>query len=146
MTGDRMDALEITEFLEAQYTGVLAMGRDNIGYAIPISYTYDDEGPYIYFRLAYAGRSQKRQFIEAADSVAFVVYADTEEGWKSVVVEGAIEEQSGTDFEASRVEAVRNLDIPYFTVHDRPAADLEFVIARIDISDLTGVVEGRSDR
>ncbi|MEF8800168.1 MAG: pyridoxamine 5'-phosphate oxidase family protein [Halolamina sp.] len=146
MTGERMDAIETTEFLEAQYTGVLAMGRDNIGYGIPISYTYDTAGPYIYFRLAYAGSSQKRKFIEAADSVAFVVYAETEGGWKSVVAEGAIEERSETDFEARRIEAVRRLDIPYFTVHDRPADDLEFVIARIDVSNLTGVVEGGSDR
>lgn len=146
MPGERMDALEITEFLEAQHTGVLAMGRDNIGYAIPISYTYDDDGPYIYFRLAYAGRSQKRKFIEAADSVAFVVYADTEVGWKSVVAEGPIEERSETDFEAHRIEADRELDVPYFTVHDRPADELEFVIARIDVSDLTGVVEAGSNR
>lgn len=146
MVGERMDGLEIREFLDAQHTGVLAMGRENVGYGIPISYTYDDEGPYVYFRLAYGGSSQKREFIEAADSVSFVVYAATEEGWKSVVAEGKLEEQSETDFEASRIEAVRQLDIPYFTVHDRPATDLEFVIARIDVSNLTGVVESRSSR
>lgn len=141
-----MDALEIAEFLEARQTGVLAMGRDDVGYGIPISYTYDEEGPYIYFRLAYAGKSEKREFIEATDSVAFVVYDDTEAGWKSVVAEGPIEERSQTDFETHRIEAVKRLDIPYFTVHDRSADELDFVIARIDVTSLTGVVGGGSDR
>ncbi|AGN02430.1 flavin-nucleotide-binding protein [Salinarchaeum sp. Harcht-Bsk1] len=141
-----MDALEIADFLDTQHTGVLAMGRDDVGYGIPLSFAYDEDGPYVYFRLAYADGGQKREFVEAADSVAFVVHDDTEEGWKSVVAEGPIETQSETTFDAQLIEATKQLDIPYFSVHDRPAEGLEFVIARIDVADLTGVIEVGSDR
>lgn len=144
MIGERMDSIEIGDFLEAHHTGVLAMGKDEVGYGIPISYTYEDEGKFIYFRLAYGESSQKREFIEAASSVAFVVYADTEAGWKSVVAQGPIEERSATEFEARRIEAVRELDIPFVAVHDQPAENLDFTIARIDINKLNGVVESQS--
>ena len=146
MKSKRMDALEIADFLQTQHTGVLAMGRDDLGYGIPLSFAYDEDGPYVYFRLAYAEGGQKREFVEAAESVSFVVHAATDDGWKSVVAAGPIETQSETAFDAQQIEATKQLDIPYFSVHERPAEDLEFVIARIDVTDLTGVVERNADR
>jgi len=146
MPSEQMDAIEIAEFLQSQHTGVLAMGRDDVGYGIPLSFAYEEDGPYVYFRLAYADGGQKREFVDAAEAVSFVVHAATDDGWKSVVAAGPIETRSETDFDAQVVEVTEQLDIPYFSVHDRPAEGLEFVIARIDVSDLTGVVERSADR
>lgn len=137
-----MDAIEIADFLEGHHTGVLALAGSDTGYAIPVSYAYDDSGPYVYFRLGYAGDSQKREYVATTESASFVVYDETAEGWKSVVAQGPIEECSEDELDANRIEAVRNLDIPFFTIHTQPAGEREFAIVRIAISDLTGIVEG----
>ena len=145
-TATAMDGLEIAEFLTGQRTGVLSMAAGDAGYAIPVSFVYDDAEPAVYLRLGFTPGSQKRRFLDAADRVSLVVYDETDEGWKSVVVEGGFEELAATSLDAAIVESVRGLDIPYFSVHRRPAGDLEFRILRIDIGSVSGIVEGRSPR
>jgi hypothetical protein len=137
-----MDALEIAEFLESRATGVLSLAKDDDGYAVPVSYTYVDDGPYIYLRLGYGPDSRKRAFLETGGAVSFVVYDETDEGWKSVVARGHLDELSKNSLDSIVVESVEHLDIPYFDVHDRPVENLEFTIARITVTDLTGIVEG----
>jgi len=145
-TASAMDALEIADFLASQQTGVLSLANGDTGYAVPVSFTYDDSGPYVYLRLGYSPDSKKRAFVEAADVVTFVVYDHTDEGWKSVVLEGRLEELSRTSLDSSIVEAVEGLQIPYFSVHRRPASDLEFSILRIAISSVSGIEEARTGR
>lgn len=140
-TASRMDALEIAAFLETQGTGVLAMADGGDGYAVPVSFAYDDADSSVYFRLGYAPGSEKRAYVEAVESASFVVYDDTEEGWKSVVVRGPIELLSETSLDSAVVQSVRELDIPYFHVHDRPADEMEFNVVRLEATELTGVVE-----
>lgn len=141
-----MDALAIAEFLESQRTGVLSLAMGNDGYAVPVSFAYDDAGPFVYFRLGYAPESRKRAFVEAADRVSFVVYDDTDVGWKSVVAEGRLETLSENSLGSSIVEAVNVLDIPYFSVHRRDPSDLEFSIVRLHVDSLSGIVEAGGRR
>lgn len=141
-----MDGLEIAEFLHGQSTGVLSMARGDAGYAIPVSFVYDDAGPYVYLRLGYAPGSQKRAFVDATARATFVVYDDTDEGWRSVVAEGRLEELSKTTLDSTIVEAVEGLHIPFFSVHRRPASDLEFGVLRIAISTLNGIAAARQGR
>ena len=136
-----MDALDIADFLDRQRTGVLSLAKEDAGYAVPVSFVYDDDGPSVFLRLGFGPGSQKRAFVEAADRVTFVVYAETDEGWKSVVAEGRLEELSRTSLDSSIVEAVEGLDIPFFSIHRRPASDLEFRLYRVDVSSLSGVAE-----
>jgi hypothetical protein len=138
-----MDGIEATEFLQTQPTGVLSLADENDSYAIPVSYAYDEDDRALYFRLGFAPGSQKRGFIEATDHATFVTYADTAGGWQSVVAEGRLEELTDDAEESGVLEFVKDLDIPYFQVHERPADDLSMKIYRLNVGKLSGVVEGQ---
>lgn len=140
-TATAMDALAISEFLESQGTGVLALASGGRVYAIPVSFAYHEAGPDIYFRFGYGPDSQKRTYVEGADEASFVVYDRTDAGWKSVLAEGDLESVSDSQLDTSLAEAVNGLHIPYFAVHRRPSAELEFEIVRLDVDKLSGVVE-----
>lgn len=138
-TGTAMDAIEIDDFLGERTTGVLSLGRENVGYGIPVSFAYHDGD--VFFRLGYAPGSEKRRFVDAAERAAFVVYGQSGEGWKSVVARGPLEELSDTSLDSTVAEAVDDLEIPFFAVHDRPAEDLEFNVVRMHVEQIDGVDE-----
>lgn len=140
-TATRMDALDIAAFLSTQGTGVLSMADDGDSYAVPLSFAFDDEHHDLYFRMGYGPESRKRGFVESGGIVSFVVAADTDEGWKSVVARGRLEVLSESTLDSAIVESVRKLDIPYFRVHDRPARNTTFNIVRLDVTELSGIVE-----
>lgn len=140
------------QFLRAQSTGVLSLGRDDRGYGIPVSFAYDPETRAVYLRLGYGRDSTKREFIATAREVTFVVYGETERGWQSVLVRGPIEELASLEGLRQRhprggsgeslTQVVRNLEIPFFRVFDADTDDdVEFVIGRIEAEEITGVVE-----
>jgi hypothetical protein len=137
-----MDAIEIDDFLGSQQTGVLSMGRENDGYGVPLSFWFDENDSSIYFRLGYAPGSQKQEFVESSRYVTFVVYADTDDGWKSVVAEGELERLSEETLDSAIEETTRHLDIPYYEVHERPVSELEFEIVRMRVTKLSGIAEG----
>ncbi|WP_135304538.1 pyridoxamine 5'-phosphate oxidase family protein [Haloarcula amylovorans] len=141
-----MDAIEIADFLRDQRTGVLCLGHNDDSYGVPLSFTYRDDDSSIYFRMGYGPGSQKRKFLDAADHVTFVVYDQTDEGWTSVVAEGTLEVLTGDNVDSAIEEATKALDIPYYEVHDRPVEDLEFNIVRLQITQLSGIVEGHEGR
>ena len=136
-----MDALEIAEFLGGQGTGVLALRKGGQVYAFPVSFAYHEDGQALYFRFGYATGSQKRGYVEAADTASFVAYDRTPEGWKSVLAEGRLETVSASALDTTVEEAVNHLHIPFFQVHREPSADLEFQIVRLDAEKLSGIAE-----
>ncbi|MBV0924586.1 pyridoxamine 5'-phosphate oxidase family protein [Halomicroarcula limicola] len=141
-----MDAIEIADFLRSQRTGVLCLARDDDSYGVPLSFVYRDDDSGIYFRMGYAPGSQKRKFLDATDHATFVVYGQTDEGWRSVVAEGTLDVLTEDNVDSAVEEATKALDIPYYEVHDRPVEDLEFNIVRLQISHLSGIVEGHEGR
>jgi nitroimidazol reductase NimA-like FMN-containing flavoprotein (pyridoxamine 5'-phosphate oxidase superfamily) len=143
-TATAMDAIEIADFLESQATGVIALGKSGSVYAFPVSYAYNDEEPAVYSRFGFGENSQKRASVENADEVSFVVYDHTDVGWKSVLAEGQLEHVSPSKRDTSVVEAVNALRIPYFEVHRRPAAELEFSVHRLQVDKLSGIVEAQA--
>lgn len=145
-TATAMDALEIATFLAGQVTGVLAMAAGERVYAVPVSFAYADDGPALYFRLGYGPESQKRSFVEASDEATFVVHDRSDGRWTSVIAEGRLESLSESALDSSVVQSVEQLSIPFFQVHQRPAAELEFAIVRLDIDKLSGVAEPRRAR
>ncbi len=142
--------VEIDKFLDQQQTGVLSMASDDRGYGLPMSFTYKPDTEEVYLRLGYGPDSTKREFLESATEVTFVVYDETIEGWVSVLVRGPFEELSSLKEVRDRhprggsgrslEQAVNNLEIPFFDVFDMNA-DLEFVVGRIEATEMTGVVE-----
>lgn len=141
-TGNRMDGVEIADFLEAHSTGVLSLAHENEGYGFPVSYAFEDEESAVYVRLGFAPESQKRAFVDAVERASLVVYEETADGWQSVVVEGTLRELGGGQLESSLAEAVRGFTIPFFAVFPNAASDLDFSLYRLAADSLTGVAEG----
>jgi nitroimidazol reductase NimA-like FMN-containing flavoprotein (pyridoxamine 5'-phosphate oxidase superfamily) len=137
-----MDSLEITDFLDTQQTGVLSLARENDGYAIPLSFAYEENEQNFYLRLGYGSRSTKREFVDAVDRASFLVYDHTDDGWKSVLARGYLDELSETTAESAGIQAAQNMKIPYFQVHGEDSGNLEFTIVRMDVTELTGIISG----
>jgi nitroimidazol reductase NimA-like FMN-containing flavoprotein (pyridoxamine 5'-phosphate oxidase superfamily) len=133
-----MDDREVNAFLGNEGTGVLALARDDESYAIPVSYGYDREEGTFYLRLAFHTDSRKREYIGPSRPVTFVVNRETEEGWRSVVARGRLRETGEAAIDSSVVEAIRRVNIPFFTVFDRPARELDFELFRLAPDELTG--------
>lgn len=144
-TATRMDEATIDEFLDSHETGVLALADSSEGYGVPVAYAYENEetvGPRLYLRLGFAPGSEKRVFVDVSDRVSLTVYDETAAGWKSVVARGTLEEMTARSLDAFVAEVVTDLEIPYFTVHDREPSEVHFSLVRLDIDELTGIVEG----
>jgi nitroimidazol reductase NimA-like FMN-containing flavoprotein (pyridoxamine 5'-phosphate oxidase superfamily) len=137
-----MDALEVAEFLDSRHAGVLSLADGGTAYSIPVSFDYGEGDSALYFRFGYGPDSQKRQFLEAVETASFVVFEREDGLWKSVVVEGPVTSVSESNLDASIVEAIGDLDIPYFQVHQRPNGDMDFEILRLDAGKISGIVEG----
>lgn len=137
-----MDSIEIDEFLQDQQTGVLALAKDSDAYAIPVSYFFSDDEQCVYLRLGYAPGSQKRRYGDATDHASLVVYEDTDDGWKSVVIEGTLEETTDSNLDTALEEHDEELDIPYVRIFERPVDDIEFHTVRINITSMKGMIEG----
>lgn len=137
-----MDAAQIANVLDTQQTGVLSLARENDSYCIPVSFAFAEDEQNVYLRLGYGQTSTKRQFVEAVDQASFLVYDKTADGWKSVLARGSLEDLSQDSLDSTHLEAVKNLHIPYFRVHGVPAGDPEFTIARIEVTELTGIASG----
>lgn len=138
-----MDGTDIIDFLEANGTGVLSLAKGDDSYAVPVSYAYDQDDRRVYFRLGYGPGSQKQKYLEATDHATFVVYDRTETGWKSVVASGHLQELSESDIEASLLESLKSLDIPFFRVFERPSDEIDFTIVALEIDSLNGRIEAQ---
>lgn len=146
-TAGELDRPAIDSFLASQATGTLSFARDDESYAVPVSFTYDAEGGDVFFRLGYAPGSRKRAFIEATETATFVVAADTDDGWTSVIARGRLEHVNAVeDLSRHRLPgestspADRELDIPFYHVFETPDETV-FALVRLDVTELTGVVE-----
>ncbi|OYR38267.1 hypothetical protein DJ82_05795 [Halorubrum sp. Ib24] len=147
LTGEALDDAAIESFLETQSVGTLSLAKGNESYAIPVSFTFDPDDRDVYFRLGYAPGSRKREFIDATERATFVVAAETEAGWKSVLARGEPEHRSTVDdldthrpSDRSVSQAEREMEIPFYHVFDAPA-DAVFALVRLQADELTGVVE-----
>jgi hypothetical protein len=133
-----MDQREVNTFLGNEGTGVLALAKNDESYAIPVSYGFDREEETFYLRLAFHPESQKRDFIGPSRTVSLVVSAEGDDGWRSVVARGRLRETGEAAIDSSVVEAIRRINIPFFTVFDRPARDLDFELFRLAPTELSG--------
>jgi len=154
LTASALETPEINALLDEQSAGTLSLANDDDSYAVPVSFSFDEESRNIYFRLGYGPDSRKRQFIDSTETATFVVADETAEGWKSVIARGEVEHLSTVEdrntshprgsTDPSVSQAIRNLEIPYYQVFDEPS-DMLFTIARLRTEELTGVVETDDD-
>jgi len=140
-TRAEMDAVAINDFLADRQTGILSMADGDDAYGIPVSFDYDPDERAMYFRFGFGPQSEKRRFLESSDTASFAVYDRGAAGWQSVVAEGHLEQVTESNLDSSVLEAIDDLDIPYFQVHRRPAGDMDFSIVRLNVTTLSGIAE-----
>jgi hypothetical protein len=146
-TATALDDTAIEAFLADRSAGTLSLAKENESYAVPVSFTFDSGDRDFYFRLGYAPGSRKREFIDATDRATFVVAAETEAGWTSVLARGTLEHRSAIDNldthrppDGSIPQADREREIPFYHVFDAPDATT-FALVRLRTDELTGVTE-----
>lgn len=147
MTASALDKEEIEAFLEDQSTGTLSLAKESESYALPVSFTFAEQREDFYFRLGYAPESRKREYIETTERGTFVVAAETEAGWKSVIARGTLEHCNTVEYldrvtprDGSPSDATLESEIPYYHVFEAPS-EAWFTLVRLRTDELTGVAE-----
>ncbi|MFQ3476131.1 pyridoxamine 5'-phosphate oxidase family protein [Halonotius sp. F2-221B] len=132
-----MDDSEIDSLLGNGGTGVVSFADGDEPYAIPISYGYDSDEGSIYLRFGFAPDSEKRQFVDDGVTASLVVSDDTG-GWRSVIARGPLTSISEPAIQDGATESIHRMNIPYVTIHETPATEMEFEVYRLDPKELTG--------
>ncbi|SEH15444.1 hypothetical protein SAMN04487967_2080 [Natronorubrum sediminis] len=129
---------ERNEFLSNGGTGVLsfATDRDDPPASLPVSYGYYADDEAFYFRLSFPPGSSKTDVVD--NPVSFVVHAETDDGWRSVVATGTLEELADMPYESVAVQGMWAIDIPTVDIFDRPREELEFRDFRLAPETLSG--------
>jgi len=141
-----MDAEERDEFLARGGTGVISFARgDESPFSLPVSYGYDETEGHVYFRLAFGPDAGKRDAVDEESSMSFVTYDDTDEGWRSVVAEGQLEEISEESLDSSVGEAMRKVEIPLVDVFERNPREVTFRFFRLDPDEIAGRKEATGE-
>lgn len=136
-----MEAGRIDDFLAERWYGVLGLARAGESYAVPVSYAYERTDRELYFRLAYAPDSYKREFVDATRVATFVVTDHTDEGVASVIARGPLEEVTESTVSTALMESIRTLEIPFASIFERQPGELEYRIARLTPETMSGRAE-----
>ncbi|ELY45984.1 pyridoxamine 5'-phosphate oxidase family protein [Natronorubrum tibetense] len=133
LTADERDA-----FLDTGGVGVLSFGSDagESPASLPVSYGYYADAGNFYFRLSFPPDSSKSDVIDRP--VSFVVFDETDDGWRSVVATGSLEELADAPAESAAVQGMWAVQIPTVDVFDRPREEISFRDFRLVPETLTG--------
>jgi uncharacterized protein len=89
---NRMDDVEIRDFLLSQGMGVLGLPSGDAPYLLPMSFGFDGNSR-LYFTYVLGDDSRKDRMSSRSGSASFLVYsADTMFIWESVLLMGTLEE------------------------------------------------------
>ncbi|MGM0590213.1 MAG: pyridoxamine 5'-phosphate oxidase family protein [Halobacteriota archaeon] len=137
---------ETDEFLQAGGTGVISFPSDagEPPYSLPVSYGYDTASGNFYFRLAFGPDTQKQSVI-GEGPVSFVTYDHTDDGWRSVVATGELEEVTEATIDSEAFEGLHQAQIPLVDVFDRHPRELTFKFYRLVSSAVTGRKEALTE-
>ena len=140
-----MDEAELTELLGRGGTGVLSFGTDadEPPYSLPVSYGYNVEEADFYFRLAVPSEAGKVDRLE--EPVSLVVYERTDDGWRSAVATGRLEEVTEADYDSSELQGMWRVEIPLVDIFEREPREVTFRYFRLDPTELTGRKEARPE-
>lgn len=132
-----MEADERDEFLGRGGVGVISLSTpgDDSPHTIPVSYGYDATETTLYFRLAVGADSRKGDLRDRA--ATFVTYG-REDGWRSVVASGRLEETTEETIATETLDGLDRVDIPLVDVFDRPTRTVSFEFFRLVPGEITG--------
>jgi uncharacterized protein len=122
----RMDDEERDEFLTTGGTGVISFpsGTSESPYSVPVSYGYDAAEVHFYFRLA-AGPDGGREDV-VGSPVTFVTYDRSDDGWRSVIVTGELDEVAEADVGSEVTQGMQRVDIPLVDLFERDSREVSF--------------------
>lgn len=129
---------ERNEFLGTGGTGVLsfATSPDEPPTTLPVSYGYSPDAGHFYFRLSFPPGSSKDDLVD--NPVSFVVYGETDDGWRSVVGKGTLEELAQLPEDSVAVQRMWAIEIPTIEIFDRPRSEIPFHDFRLVPETVTG--------
>lgn len=133
-----LDSEEIDHLLGDGGVGVISFADENDPYSIPVSYGYDADAGGLYVRLAFAPESEKRRFVDDGRTASLVVTEETPDGWQSVVAKGPLSEITEMALDPEAAKSVHKVRIPFVTIYDREARELDFELYRLEAETITG--------
>ena len=141
----QMSEEEIDEFLGRGGTGVISFStpHEDPPASIPVSYGYNATDRTLYFNLSTPRDSRKDDLVDKP--VTYVVHKETEQGWRSVVATGELEDVSEAHYDSDAVQGMWPIEIPIVDMFERPRKEISFQHYRLVPERLTGRKEGPTD-
>ena len=133
-----LDDEEIDSLLGTGGVGVVSFADGDEPYSIPVSYGYDSGAECLYIRFGFAPESEKREFIDDGATASMVVMAESINGWQSVVARGPLRKVTEMAIDSHAAESVRKINIPFVTIYDKRASELDFELYRLEPDSITG--------
>ena len=133
-----LDREEIDNLLGDGGVGVISFAEEDEPYAMPVSYGYDTDAEGLYIRLGFAPESEKRRFVDDGETASLVITDETPAGWQSVVAKGPLCEVTEMAIDPEAAKSVHKVRIPFVTIYDREASELEFELYRLEAETVTG--------
>lgn len=140
-----MDAEERNGFLGTGGTGVISFQStgDEAPHSIPISYGYDAAESTFYFRLAIESESSKGDV--AGRAVSFVTYGQEDDGWRSIIARGRLEESTEKSIATETLQGLERVHIPLIDIFGTPPKEVPFEFYRLMPEELSGRKEVRTE-
>ncbi len=141
----RMDDEERDEFLTSGGTGVISFptGTDASPYSVPVSYGYDATDVHFYFRLAVGQGAERDEIIDRP--MTFVTYDYTDDGWRSVIVTGELDEVEEANITSEVTQGLQRVDIPLLDLFERESREVTFRFFHLDPAEITSRKEAASE-
>jgi len=133
-----LDSEEIDQLLGDGGVGVISFADEDEPYSIPVSYGYDADADGLYVRLGFAPESEKRRFVDDGRTASLVVTEETPAGWQSVIAKGPLSEVTEMALDPEAAKSVHKVRIPFVTIYDREASELDFELYRLEAESITG--------
>lgn len=129
---------ELNAFLGDGGTGTLSFSTpaDEPPVTVPVSYGYYADARTLYFRLAITDESEKATVVDRP--VSFVTYEETDDGWRSVVATGTLEEVDELPYESAVVQGMWAVQMPRVDIFEQPREDVAFRDFCLEPDTLTG--------
>jgi len=140
----RMTDEERDEFLGRGGTGTISVATsdDEPPYSRPVSYGYDAATGNFYFRFAVGPEDTgKADIIDGGSAVSFVTHNQTDDGWRSVVATGRLEEITNSALDPAVADAMQRVTVPFVDVYDSHPLTLDFRFFRLTPDECSGKQE-----
>lgn len=129
---------ETTTFLGRQETGVLALAREDVPYAIPISYGFDADAREFYMRLVSTPESEKRKFLASEPQARLVVYDEVDDVYRSVIAIGPLERIDPSELSVDEIQQYGEAKRPLFEIWPQQKGELDIELYRLQPESLSG--------